>query len=160
MVQELTGKYQGEKTLIIFDTEDTPEELQKKGFHRVLINGKIKDISSLVTRHSSLNVVLDRLVIKDEPRLSDSIETAWEHGNGEVRIEFVDALSEKKRSLIFAMELKCLKCNIEIAKSQPLLFSLTIRLALALSAKALAIRLNTQKTVLFLIRTCLWKKVQ
>ncbi|MEF9475661.1 MAG: excinuclease ABC subunit UvrA, partial [Candidatus Mariimomonas ferrooxydans] len=87
------------------------------------INGKIKDISSLVTRHSSLNVVLDRLVIKDEPRLSDSIETAWEHGNGAVRIEFVDALSEKKRSLIFAMELKCLKCNIEIAKSQPLLFS-------------------------------------
>jgi len=148
VVKELKEKYPGEKALIIFDTTDTPEDLQKKGFHRVLINGEIVDISSLVTPvkgrsprrgftpngtlrpHSSLNVVLDRLVIKDEPRLSDSIETAWKYGNNGVKIEFVGDLPEENKIISFSPELKCFDCNsatgrnnVEIAKSQPLLFS-------------------------------------
>src|SRR4030066_39198 len=47
--KELIENYPGEKALIIFDTDDPPEELQRQGFHRILINGKIVDISSLVT---------------------------------------------------------------------------------------------------------------
>jgi excinuclease ABC subunit A len=125
--KELIEKYSGEKALIIFETRDSPEELQRQGFHRVLIDGKIVAISSLVSRPSSLNVVLDRLIIKDEPRLSDSIETAWTHGNKSVKIKFIDTLN---KTLIFSSELKCLDCNskvtgngAEIIKPQPLLFS-------------------------------------
>jgi excinuclease ABC subunit A len=155
IVKELIEKYQGEKGMIIFETKDTQGELQKKGFHRALINGKIVDISSIPARssraepagHLSLNVVLDRLVIRDEPRLSDSIETAWEHGNKNIKIELIGSQltestlqPEKNKILAFSSEFKCPVCSsgalnlslgvgsvslngIEMAKPQPLLFS-------------------------------------
>ncbi|MEK7698648.1 MAG: excinuclease ABC subunit UvrA [Nitrospirota bacterium] len=130
IVTELIENYPGEKALIIFDTDDPPEDLQRRGFHRILINGKIVDISSLVTclpsrqaRHSSLNVVLDRLIVKDDPRLSDSIETAWAHTSRYVKVEFVSDTAEENKIRIFSPEMKCLNCNIEITKPQPLLFS-------------------------------------
>lgn len=140
VVKELIEKYQGEKGMIIFNSDDRYEDLQKKGFHRVLIDGKIADISSLVPRPSSLNVVLDRLVIRDEPRLSDSIETAWEHGNKNIKVELIGSLPEKNKILAFSSEFKCPDCSsgalslsggtgavslngIDLAKPQPLLFS-------------------------------------
>ncbi|MEK6527542.1 MAG: excinuclease ABC subunit UvrA, partial [Nitrospirota bacterium] len=140
VVKELIEKYQGEKGMIIFNSDDRYEELQKKGFHRVLINGKIVDISSLFPCPSSLNIVLDRLVIRDEPRLSDSIETAWEHGNKNIKIELIGSLPDKNKTLVFSSEFKCPDCSsgalspssgvgsvsvngIDLAKPQPLLFS-------------------------------------
>jgi excinuclease ABC subunit A len=130
VAKELIEKYSDKKALIIFETRDSPEELQRQGFHRILIDGKIVDISSLVSRPSSLNVVLDRLIVKDEPRLSDSIETAWAHGNKIVKIELIDTSSEENKTITFSSELKCFDCNsgttcsdVEIAKPQPLLFS-------------------------------------
>jgi excinuclease ABC subunit A len=121
--RELVEKYPGARALIILSSEAPVEELQKKGFHRALVDGKIEDISSLVTLHPSLDVVLDRLIIKDEPRLSDSIETAWEHGHQKIKVEIISDLRENTRSLSFQSELKCPDCNIVISKPQPLLFS-------------------------------------
>ncbi len=136
VVKELIAKYPDEKALIIFNTDTVPEELQKKGFHRVLINGEVINISDLrfqvsdfdnlkskITNLKSYDVVLDRLVIKDDPRLSDSIETAWEYGNKGIRIEFAGAAPAKSKTLVFQAELKCLNCDIEISRPQPLLFS-------------------------------------
>jgi len=135
VVKELIEKYSGKKALIIFETRDSLRTLKSKGFHRIWVNGEIIDISTvnnsrLKTQNSKVEVVLDRLIIKDEPRLSDSIETAWTHGNKMVKIEFVDTPSKRDKPLIFSSELKCPDCasqigrsDIEIAKSQPLLFS-------------------------------------
>ena len=159
VVKELVEKYSGEKALIIFETQNSPEELQKRGFHRVLINGEIVDISdfsnrkSAITNHGSTSspsraksreksyeVVLDRLIIKDSPRLSDSIETAWEYGNENVWVELIGTLPDKDKIFSFSSKLKCPACSletrrqpkgdgttnrndVEIAKPQPLLFS-------------------------------------
>ncbi len=136
VVKELTEKHLNQKALIVFDTDKPLEELQKRGFHRVLINGKVKDISDLRFQNADLKdhrpknknqksfeVVLDRLVIRNEPRLSDSIETAWENGSSGVKVEIINGLSQGNKSLIFNSELKCLHCVIEIIKPQPLLFS-------------------------------------
>ncbi|GBE37840.1 UvrABC system protein A [bacterium BMS3Bbin08] len=128
-VKELVEKYSDKKAFIIFDTDNSAEELQTKGFHRVLINGETKNISGLgnlksaIKNQKSYSVVLDRLVIKDEPRLSDSVETAWEYGEGRVKIEFADEQGKGTNGLVFSSKLKCLDCGIEIAKPQPLLFS-------------------------------------
>jgi len=134
-VKELVEKHTGEKALIIFESDGTKEELQKKGFHRALINGKVVDISSIpnpvkergpkgtLRRQSSISIVLDRLVIKDEPRLSDSIETSWEYGDKGVKVEFVGALPGEDKTLVFHSELKCNNCNTVVTKPQPLLFS-------------------------------------
>ncbi len=116
VVRELTGKYPGERALIIFDASDTPDDLQKKGFHRFRENNNH-------TGDLIYEVILDRLIIKDEPRLSDSVETAWEHGNKNIKVEIVSDSPENNRVLQFHAELKCLKCGIEISRPQPLLFS-------------------------------------
>ena len=135
VVKELIEKYSGQKALIIFETGEPLENLRGRGFHRILINGEVTDIhemqdarckmqdnelnSSLITHHSSLNIVLDRLIIKDEPRLSDSIELAWREGGGKVRIE----LREPFSTLVFSSGLRCFDCNLELSQPQPLLFS-------------------------------------
>ncbi len=129
VVKELVEKYSGKKALILFDTEESPRSLMQKGFNRIWVNGGIMDISSIInnsilkTQNSKLCVLLDRLVIRDEPRLSDSIETAWEHGNKSVKAEIVADLAENNKLLLFRSELKCPDCNIEIMKPQPILFS-------------------------------------
>ncbi|MEW6599962.1 MAG: excinuclease ABC subunit UvrA [Nitrospirota bacterium] len=123
VARELVEKYAGAKALILFNSEDTVEELQKKGFHRVFINGKTENISPLVTRRPSLDIVLDRMIIKDEPRLSDSIETAWEHGNRKMMVQILADQPGNSISLSFQSDLKCTECDIVISKPQPLLFS-------------------------------------
>lgn len=122
VVEELVEKYNGEKALIIFRTKSQARELQKQGFHRALIDGNITELASIDTKTSTLDIVLDRLIIKAEPRLSDSIETAWGHGSGNIKIEVIKSDAENI-PLTFSSALKCHKCGIEVAKPQPLLFS-------------------------------------
>jgi excinuclease ABC subunit A len=116
VVQELTDRYSGEKAMIIFDSDQSPEELQKKGFHR--FREKVKD-----PKGRGNEVILDRLVIRKAPRLSDSVETAWEHGDGKVKIELVRKEPGQNMTLLFHSALICHDCDLEISKPQPLLFS-------------------------------------
>jgi excinuclease ABC subunit A len=119
VVSELLGKYQGERAIILFETDESIEELKKRGFYRVWIDGEVAELnSSLVTRHSSLNVVVDRLVIKNEPRLSDSIEIAWREGKGRIKVVIYPQIT-----LSFSSENTCDECNIELPQPYPLLFS-------------------------------------
>jgi excinuclease ABC subunit A len=119
VISELMGKYYGEKAIILFETQDTIEELKKRGFYRIWIDGEVAELnSSLVTRHSSLNVVVDRLVIKNEPRLSDSIEIAWQKGKGRIKVVIYP-----QTTLSFSSENTCDECNIELPQPYPLLFS-------------------------------------
>ncbi len=110
IVKGLVEKYSGQKALIIFETEEALEKLKQRGFHRILVGGEVK----------IKKVVLDRLIIKDEPRLSDSIELAWKEGEGKVMVEII---GEPNLTIIFSSELRCPDCNIELPKPQPLLFS-------------------------------------
>jgi excinuclease ABC subunit A len=114
--KELTEKYQGAKALIIFDSEESIEELRKKGFHRVR-----EQKSSL--QESLHEVILDRLIITDEPRLADSLETAWEYGNNKLTVEIIGDSEENNRLLQFQSDLKCLACNRVMPDPQPILFS-------------------------------------
>jgi excinuclease ABC subunit A len=116
VTKALVEKYAGEKAMIIFDSNNSLEELQKKGFHRFREKTRI-------SRHSPYEVILDRLIIKDAPRLTDSIETAWEYGDKSVKVEIVGGSAEKSKLLLFHSELKCPDCNIEISRPQPLFFS-------------------------------------
>ncbi|GAB4534150.1 MAG: excinuclease ABC subunit UvrA [Thermodesulfovibrionia bacterium] len=122
VLRELIEGHNGEKALIIFETDDPPAGLQRKGFHRVLIEGRVMDISSLTTYQSPLSVVLDRLIIRDEPRLYDSIEMAWRHGGRRLRVEIIPDRGERI-VLKFYAGLICPDCNVEVSRPQPLLFS-------------------------------------
>ncbi len=119
IVLELREKYYGERAIILFETKESVEELKKRGFYRIWLDGEISEInSSLVTDTSSSNVVVDRLLIKEEPRLSDSVEIAWREGNGRMKVIIYPVTT-----LRFSSESACDECDTELPKPYPLLFS-------------------------------------
>ncbi|MEW6162202.1 MAG: excinuclease ABC subunit UvrA [Nitrospirota bacterium] len=141
IVSELVEKYYDEKAIIIFETKETIEELKKRGFYRVWLDGEVVEISEFKDEENPptplipplargdkeglkggkkglLDIVVDRILIKDEPRLSDSIEMAWREGQGRMK-----AVIYPKTTLIFTSENACDECNIELPKPYPLLFS-------------------------------------
>ena len=119
VVSELLENYHGEKAIILFETKETIEELKKRGFYRIWLNGEVTELNSQpITRHSSLNIVVDRLIIKNEPRLSDSIELAWREGEGRIKIVIYPEIT-----ISFSSENTCDECNFQLTKPYPLLFS-------------------------------------
>ena len=124
---ELIEKHLDQKAIIVFESTDSIDDLKKRGFHRAWLNNEVVDLnslteSSLLIAHGSLlTIVLDRLIIKNEPRLADSIEIAWKEGNGRVKVII---FSEKDFiNLAFSSENACEECQIELPKPYPLLFS-------------------------------------
>ena len=67
-------------------------EAQKNGYVRLRIDGTVYDISEDIelelTKKHNIDIVVDRLVMKDglRPRLSDSVETALKASDGKVSI--------------------------------------------------------------------------
>src|SRR5499426_777430 len=71
-------------------------ELQKKGFQRVKINGKMMELDEVKPLNKNLkhdiDVVIDRIVVRKDiaTRLADSFETALELTDGIAIVEFAD----------------------------------------------------------------------
>jgi excinuclease ABC subunit A len=118
IVMELIERHSGQRALIMFESEEAADVLKKKGFLRAWVNEEAVDIDEIKKRPERLSIVLDRLVIRDEPRLSDSVETAWKHGGERLRVVIVDGPTLKFTSLN-----ACDECGIELPEPSPLLFS-------------------------------------
>lgn len=80
--------------------------LQKQGFSRVELNGEIKKIDSLTEtktelKRESLFLVIDRFTTgywneETESRVSDSVQTAFFEGHGELRVQYPSPSGELK----------------------------------------------------------------
>lgn len=96
----------------------------KAGFVRARIDGEITDLSDeiklLKTRKHNIDIVVDRLVVKDSirSRLADSIETATKLSGGNVIIDVIGG-SEHLYSLNYA----CPEHGISIDELSPRMFS-------------------------------------
>ncbi len=131
VVVELLEHHLEAKALITFETVESLESLAGRGFHRILVGDEVKEIEELRSRppasdNQPLTVVLDRLVIRDEPRLSDSIETAWREGKESVKIVTVgtgDAGSIILKPIGFSSKNVCDDCGIAVPEPTPMLFS-------------------------------------
>jgi excinuclease ABC subunit A len=124
IVFELLEKYLDEKAVILFETEESMESLKQRGFHRVWIDGEVRDIDNFkfqISNFKFVEVVLDRLIIRDEPRLSDSIEMAWKEGKEKLKI--IVFKEKGKETLKFSSKNSCDDCNIELPEPAPILFS-------------------------------------
>lgn len=115
----LVERYTGKKAIIFFETEEEIESLKKRGFYRVLINNEVMELSELKNTPERISVVLDRIVIRDEPRLSDSIEMAWREGQERLKIFLID----DNLTLSFSSLNACDDCNISVPEPSSLLFS-------------------------------------
>lgn len=107
------------------------DELAKKGFARVIIDGEKLELSERASvdlaRYEihEISVVVDRLVTKadQERRLADSIETALHLGSGTVEFEILNEAGDREELLSFSESLACANCGISLGDMEPRNFS-------------------------------------
>lgn len=111
------------------------EDIRKGGFVRVRVDGELHEVNEEfnLARYEMhiIEVVIDRLVVRhfDDPnnqeaasartRLTDSIETALELGDGVAIIN----LPEKSEDRLFSERLACPNCHISLPEIEPRSFS-------------------------------------
>ncbi|MDX8360612.1 excinuclease ABC subunit UvrA [Cytobacillus sp. IB215316] len=102
----------------------TFEEIKKQGYVRVRVDGEMTELTEDITleknKKHSIEVVIDRIVIKDgiASRLSDSLETALKLGEGKV---IIDVIGEEE--LLFSELHACPHCGFSIGELEPRMFS-------------------------------------
>ena len=131
IIAELLEHHLDAKAIIAFETAESLQSLVSRGFHRILIDQEIVEMDSAganpdATDQQSHTVVLDRLIIREDPRLSDSVETAWREGKDRINIILVepgDDGSVTMKPLRFSSKNVCDDCGITVPEPTPMLFS-------------------------------------
>lgn len=101
-------------------------EAQKAGFVRVRVDGEIRDLGEPISldkqRKHSIEIVVDRLVVKEDPaltrRVAESIETALKLAGGLVGI-----LTEDDQLRLLSEHSACIRCGISYSEISPRIFS-------------------------------------
>ncbi len=102
--------------------------LRKAGFVRVRIDGELHeladDITLVRTRRHTIEVLVDRLVMRDgiERRLADSLEVALRHGDDVVRVD-VQGEGRDRVEWLFSQRFACPTCGVSYPEISPRLFS-------------------------------------
>lgn len=100
------------------------EDIQKKGFVRVRVDGNAYEIEEDIKidryKNHNIEVVVDRLIVKPEikTRLASSIETALSISEGIVVIDI-----EGGKEKIFSEHFSCPNCGINLPEIAPRIFS-------------------------------------
>ncbi len=107
----------------------TIESLRRKGFGRLLVDGRavsFDDVDpSAVAGAAVLQVVVDRVALggdDDRKRLTDSIETAYREGGGAAWVLQIGGAAGDRMHL-FSERFECRTCGIAYEDPQPRLFS-------------------------------------
>jgi excinuclease ABC subunit A len=100
------------------------EKLKQEGYVRIRVDKEMLEITEDIqldkNKKHSIEVVVDRVMVKHgiEARLSDSIETALNLGEGKI---IVDVMGEEE--LVFSENHACPICGFSIGELEPRLFS-------------------------------------
>ncbi len=115
--------------MIVFSSTESLASLKQRGFQRILVDGSVQDIDDIrEITPATCPVILssDRLVIRDEPRLADSVEMAWREGGERMRVILVttdDSGNAVLDPLVFSALNACDECRVELPEPTPILFS-------------------------------------
>ena len=99
-------------------------DMQKNGFVRAKIDGEIYELSDDIeidrNKKHSIDIIVDRLVIKKEARnrLAESVEIAMQYAGSLVKI---DVVGEGER--IFSSNYACTNCGFSFEELSPRMFS-------------------------------------
>jgi excinuclease ABC subunit A len=122
---ELIEHHKDEKAMVTFTTTEPPENLLKRGFYRIWNGEKIMELTPNEPGSPEKEVVVDRLVLRNEPRVAESIEMAYREGNGRVAVHIFRTAGDsiKIEKLRFSSGNRCDLCSRELPEPGPLLFS-------------------------------------
>jgi len=121
------------------------ENFQKEGYVRVRIDNETKDLSEEInlvkTKKHNIEVVIDRLVIKEEvrSRLFEALETATKLANGKVVIQI---LGENTKEIVMSENFACPYCDFSLPELEPRLFSFNAPYGACPECKGLGIKLT------------------
>ncbi|HEY9013881.1 MAG TPA: excinuclease ABC subunit UvrA, partial [Gemmatimonadales bacterium] len=107
---------------------DLLEDVRKRGFVRVRVDGKIYDLGSVPSLNRRQNhdiaVVVDRLIVRpgDRSRLNDSVETALKVADGIVEVVRYDG-QPAGDSVMFSERFACPVCGLSLPELEPRQFS-------------------------------------
>lgn len=119
-IQLLAPVVRGKKGEFVKELND----IRKQGFVRCRIDGETVDLQDEIklskTKKHNIEVVVDRLVIKDDikPRLTDSVETATKLSDG---LLIVDIVGDREE--LFSLNYACPEHNVSIEEMSPRAFS-------------------------------------
>ncbi len=104
--------------------KDLLESLRKDGYARVVIDEEDYDLSEEINleknKKHTIEVVVDRLIIKDEirSRLYESVETATKLGKGKVLIDIIGG-----EKMLMSETYACPECDFSLPELEPRMFS-------------------------------------
>lgn len=104
-------------------------QVAKAGFTRLRIDGTIHTVEDEISldkyKTHHIEVVVDRLSIKPSviKRLTDSIETALQTGQGLVIINTAESANTTSQDKIFSEHFACVDCSINLVEIEPRAFS-------------------------------------
>ena len=105
-------------------------DLQRKGFQRVKVDGRLYDLGEVPTLDKKLkhdiDVVVDRVAVRPDigNRLPDSISTALDLAEGLIVVEFADEKEKgEPKRLIMSSKFACPVSGFTIPEIEPRLFS-------------------------------------
>ena len=131
--------------------KDLLDKLRKDGYTRVRINNEILDLSEEITldknKKDTIEVVIDRLVLKEESRsrLFEAIETSTKLSNGKV---IVQILGDNAEELLFSEHFACPHCNFSLSELEPRIFSFNAPYGACPDCKGLGVKLQIDKDLL------------
>jgi excinuclease ABC subunit A len=102
------------------------ERLRREGFVRVRVDGEVVDLGDEIvldrTRPHDLDVVVDRIVVKDgvKSRLTDSVELSLKLGEGRL---LVDLVGSGQEPLWMSERFACIECGLSLPPIEPRMFS-------------------------------------
>ena len=104
--------------------KDLLDSLRKDGYIRVKIDNELHDLSEDIelekNKKHNINVIIDRLIIKDDirSRLYEAIENSTKLSHGKVIIDMLE-----KGSVLFSEDFACPYCDYSLEELEPRIFS-------------------------------------
>ncbi len=104
--------------------QDVLDDLRKKGYSRVRINGEVRDLAEEIVleknKKDSIEVIVDRIMVKpeDRSRIFESIENSAKLANGLVLFNVIG-----EEEFLMSENYACIHCNYSLPKLETRMFS-------------------------------------
>ncbi len=121
--------------------QDLFDDLRKKGFTRVRVNGELRDLSEKIklekNKKDNIYVVIDRIVVSpdERSRIFEAIEISTKMADGKVLIHIIDG-----EEFIMSEHYACPECNFSLPELEPRLFSFNAPYGACPECKGLGIK--------------------
>ena len=129
--------------------KETIDDLRKDGFVRAKIDNEVYDLNDEIelekNKKHNINVVVDRLSIKDDSRsrIFEAIETATRLARGKVVINVIG-----DKELIFSENYACPLCDFSLPELEPRLFSFNSPYGACPECKGLGVNMHIDEDIL------------